>query len=141
MIIPAHRILPKEIRRLKNSEVLVFETDNDGNHDLPQGIKAISYGVSYGAINKLSGRGYGIPTYSTHRFHRLHPMIVKKHIKRFISFAKKHPHITFLLSPFGTSRKTYDRRYFAYLFKEAIKLNNIILPKGYANIYNKEIIL
>ena len=140
-MLPKNRILPKEIRGLKNSEVLVFETDTRGNHELPQGIKAVSYGASYGAVNTLSGRSYGIPTYCTVRFARLHPLKVKANIKRFLAFAKKHPHITFLLSPFGTSRRTYDRQYFAYLFKPAIKLNNIILPKGYANIYNKEIIL
>ena len=120
------RYTPEKITHLKENEIFVFGSNLAGVHG--GGAAHIAYG-KFGAIwgqgVGLQGQSYGIPT--------MHGGIdkIKPYVDQFIEFASQHPEYTFLVTKIGCGIAGFTIGEMAPLFAQAIKLENVVLPKEF----------
>ena len=120
------RYTPEKITHLKENEIFVFGSNLAGVHG--GGAAHIAYG-KFGAIwgqgVGLQGQSYGIPTMhgGTDK--------IKPYVDQFIEFASQHPEYTFLVTKIGCGIAGFTIGEMAPLFAQAIKLENVVLPKEF----------
>ena len=67
-----------------------------------------------------------------HKFFRKDDTLhIKPYVDEFIRFAKEHSRLTFLVTRIGCGIAGFREEEIAPLFKDAIDVNNIILPKEF----------
>lgn len=131
-----HRTTPERITRLKSNEVFVFGSSMDGYRVAGAGYDARKlFGAQYGVGVGMTGQCYCLPTKG---FHRLPYVIesIRRHVQRFILFAKAHPEQTFLVTRVGCGIVGYTPQDIAPLFKRAKNVSNIHLPAAFWHILN-----
>ena len=76
----------------------------------------------------LQGQTYGIPT--------MHggPEEIRPYVDEFITFAKEHPELTFLVTEIGCGIAGFIPEEIAPLFKDAVEVKNIHLPERFWKI-------
>lgn len=126
------RISPDFINNLKPNEIFVFGSNLDGMHG--GGAARVAYnnfGAIWGQGVGLQGQSYGIPT--------MHGGIddIKPYVDEFINFAKSHTELKFLVTRIGCGIAGFTDKEMAPLFKDAIEIENIYLPKSFYNIILK----
>ena len=126
------RISPDFINNLKPNEIFVFGSNLDGMHG--GGAARVAYnnfGAIWGQGVGLHGQSYGIPT--------MHGGIddIKPYVDEFINFAKSHTVLKFLVTRIGCGIAGFTDKEMAPLFKDAIEIENIYLPKSFYNIIIK----
>ena len=126
------RISPDFINNLKPNEIFVFGSNLDGMHG--GGAARVAYnnfGAIWGQGVGLQGQSYGIPT--------MHGGIddIKPYVDEFINFAKSHTELKFLVTRIGCGIAGFTDKEMAPLFKDAIEIKNIYLPKSFYNIILK----
>ena len=126
------RISPEFINKLENNEIFVFGSNIEGMHG--GGAARIAYdkfGAIWGQGVGLQGQSYGIPT--------MHGStdVIKPYVDEFIDFAKKHPELKFLVTRIGCGIAGFKDEEIAPLFIDAIKIENIYLPKSFYYILVK----
>lgn len=62
--------------------------------------------------------------------------VIKPYVDEFIEFAKQHPELTFLVTKIGCGIAGFKNEEIAPLFDHALDVENIILPKEFADIIN-----
>ena len=120
------RISPDLINKLKENEIFVFGSNLEGMHG--GGAARIAYnkfGAIWGQGVGLQGQSYGIPT--------MHGGVdvIKPYVDEFINFAKSHPELKFLVTSIGCGIAGFRDEEMAPLFKDAIEIENIYLPKSF----------
>ena len=126
------RISPEFINKLENNEIFVFGSNLKGMHG--GGAAHIAYD-KVGAIWVqgvcLQGQSYGIPT--------MHggTDAIKPYVDEFIDFAKQHLELKFLVTIIGCGSAGFSDEEMAPLFKDAIEIENIYLPKSFYYILVK----
>lgn len=120
------RFTPDFITELKENEIFVFGSNLQGMHG--GGAARIAYekfGAIWGQGVGLQGQSYGIPT--------MHGGVdaIKPYVDEFIEFAKSHPEMTFLVTRIGCGIAGFRDEEIAPLFKKAIELENVYLPKSF----------
>ena len=85
------------------------------------------FGAVWGEGVGLNGRTYAIPTMQGG------VKTIKPYVDEFIRFAIEHPWLTFLVTRIGCGIAGFQDRDIAPLFKAAINVDNIILPKGFVD--------
>lgn len=120
------RISADIINNLKPNEIFVFGSNLDGMHD--GGAARVAYnkfGAIWGQGVGLQGQSYGIPT--------MHGGVdaIKPYVDEFIDFAKSHPELKFLVTRIGCGIAGFRDEEMAPLFKDAIEIENIYLPKSF----------
>ena len=124
----SRRFTPERISELKENEIFVFGSNLAGAHG--GGAARLAYrkfGAVWGEGVGLHGRTYAIPTMQGG------VQTIKPYVDEFIRFAKKHPWLTFLVTRIGCGIAGFQDRDIAPLFKAAINVDNIILPKGFVD--------
>ena len=126
------RISPEFINKLENNEIFVFGSNLKGMHG--GGAARIAYdkfGAIWGQSVGLQGQSYGIPT--------MHGGIdvIKPYVDEFINFAKEHSELKFLVTRIGCGIAGFSDEEMAPLFKDAIEIENIYLPKNFYYILVK----
>lgn len=126
------RISADIINNLKPNEIFVFGSNLDGMHD--GGAARVAYnkfGAIWGQGVGLQGQSYGIPT--------MHGgvNVIKPYVDEFIDFAKSHPELKFLVTRIGCGIAGFRDEEMAPLFKDAIEIENIYLPKSFYYILVK----
>jgi hypothetical protein len=126
------RISPEYIEELNENEIFVFGSNLDGLHG--GGAARIAYdkfGAIWGQGVGLQGQSYGIPT--------MHGGIddIKPYVDEFINFAKSHTELKFLVTRIGCGIAGFTDKEMAPLFKDAIEIENIYLPKSFYDILVK----
>ena len=126
------RISPDFINYLKENEIFVFGSNLKGMHG--GGAARIAYdkfGAIWGQGVGLQGQSYGIPT--------MHGglNVIKPYIDEFIDFAKSHHELKFLVTRIGCGIAGFSDEEMAPLFKDAIEIENIYLPKNFYYILVK----
>lgn len=126
------RISPDLINNLKDNEIFVFGSNLEGMHG--GGAARIAYnnfGAVWGQGVGLQGQSYGIPT--------MHGGVdvIKPYVDEFINFAKSHPELKFLVTRIGCGIAGFTDEEMAPLFKDAIEIENIYLPKSFYDILVK----
>lgn len=126
------RISTDYITELKENEIFVFGSNLEGMHGGGAARAAYNkFGAVWGQGVGLQGQSYGIPT--------MHGGIekIKPYVDEFINFAKSHPELKFLVTRIGCGIAGFSDNEMAPLFKDAIEIENIYLPKSFYNILVK----
>ena len=122
---------PEWITELEPNEVFVFGSNLQGMH--AGGAARVAFenvGAIYGEGTGLQGQSYAIPTMQGG------VDTIEPYVKEFIAFAKAHPELTFLVTPIGCGIAGFTAQEIAPLFYHAMDVENIILPKEFAEIVN-----
>ena len=117
---------PERITELKENEIFVFGSNLAGSHGGGAALLAHrQFGAIWGQGAGMQGPSYGIPT--------MHGGVsaIKPYVDEFISFAKSHTALKFLVTKIGCGIAGFTTEEIAPLFAEAINVENIILPKEF----------
>lgn len=118
-------IAPDRIQRLEISDVFVFESNLQGDHNLGCAkLARDSFGAIIGKTEGPQGQSYAIPTY----FQEIDS--IKPYIESFFLYAKSNRDIHFFVSSIG-SDSGYSPKQIAPLFINAVNCDNVYLPKSF----------
>ena len=116
----------ERISELRENEIFVFGSNLAGAHG--GGAAWLAYrrfGAVWGEGVGLHGRTYAIPTMQGG------VDTIKPYVDDFILFSKEHKELTFLVTRIGCGIAGFRNEEIAPLFKDAICVENIILPKEF----------
>ena len=119
----------ERIERLLKGEIFVFGSNLQGMHGGGAARTALErFGAVWGQGTGLQGQSYAIPT--------MHggPEAIRPYVDEFISFARQHKELTFLVTEIGCGLAGYEPADIAPLFEEAAKLPNVRLPRRFWNV-------
>ena len=117
---------PERISELQSNEVFVFGSNLAGAHGGGAARAAYNkFGAVWGEGVGLFGRSYAIPTMQGG------VETIKPYVDEFICFAKEHCELKFLVTRIGCGIAGFGDSEIAPLFKEAIDVENIILPRSF----------
>ena len=131
------RITPETIERLNQNEVFVFGSNSAGRHGKGAAKTAMGWGAKYGQGYGLQGRTFGIPTVNATISNKLPLETIQKHVDKYIQFAKENPKMIFLTTKIGCGLAGWNEHLIAPMFKEAVNVQNIYLPKSFWKIILK----
>ena len=117
---------PERISELKENEIFVFGSNLAGAHG--GGAARLAYerfGAVWGEGVGLHGHTYAIPTMQGG------VKTIKPFVDEFIRFAKEHGELRFLVTRIGCGIAGFRDEEIAPLFKDAIDVENVILPKEF----------
>jgi len=120
------RFTPDQITRLGAGEIFVFGSNLQGAHGGGAARAAVlHFGAVMGRGVGLQGQSYAIPT--------MHGGVdaIKPYVDEFIAYARQHSELTFLVTRIGCGIAGFRVGEMAPLFKEAIDMENVILPKDF----------
>lgn len=120
---------PERILKLKPNEIFVFGSNLSGSHG--GGAARLAYdrfGAVWGQGLGLQGQSYGIPTMQGG------VETIKPFVDEFIQFAGEHPEYQFLVTRIGCGIAGFTTEEIAPLFKDAVRVENIILPKSFVEV-------
>lgn len=124
--IDERRITPERVTALKENEVFVFGSNIKGLHNGNAAALAVErFGAKLGQAEGLQGQSYAIPTVGVNE----KEMYLA--IDRFCRFAEEHPELTFLVTAVGCGTAGYSPYVVAPMFRKAIKLPNVKLPRAF----------
>ena len=124
----SRRFTPERITELAENEIFVFGSNLAGAHGGGAALLAYrQFGAVWGKGVGMHGRTYAIPTMQGG------VKTIKPYVDEFIRFAIEHPWLTFLVTRIGCGIAGFQDRDIAPLFKAAINVDNIILPKGFVD--------
>lgn len=118
---PNHRITS-----LPSNCIFVFGSNLEGRHAAGAAKDAVQhFGAIWGQGEGLQGQSYAIPT--------MHggAKEIKPYVDRFLSFAKTHQEMEFIVTPIGCGIANLPLSEIAVLFTDALKLNNVSLPRSF----------
>ena len=120
------RIASGRITDLEENEIFVFGSNLAGHHG--GGAAHIAherFGAVWGEGVGMTGQCYAIPTMQGG------VETIKPYVDDFIAFAKANPDKKFLVTRIGCGIAGFTDSEIAPLFKEALKVKNIYLPKSF----------
>ena len=120
---------PNRISELKPNEVFVFGSNLAGAHGGGAARLAHErFGAVWGQGVGLQGQSYAIPTMQGG------VETIKPFVDEFIAFAKSRPELKFYVTQIGCGIAGFKVAEIAPLFKKAIDVVNIILPKEFVEV-------
>lgn len=122
-------ITPAYINELKDNEVFVFGSNLRGMHGGGAArVARLKFGAVMGQGVGLQGRSYAIPTMQGG------VETIRPYTDEFIAFAKTHPDLHFLVTRIGCGIAGFSDEEIAPLFREALDLANVSLPKEFIDV-------
>lgn len=122
----SNRITPEYISELKPNEIFVFGSNLAGMHGGGAARTArLHFGAVMGNGDGPQGLSYAIPTMQGG------VDTIRPYVDKFISYAKAHPDETFLVTPIGCGIAGFFPADIAPLFRDAVDVKNIHLPKSF----------
>ncbi|MBO7490178.1 MAG: hypothetical protein J6T88_07880 [Bacteroidales bacterium] len=122
-VVNGHRVASDSIAQLNDNEIFVFGSNVQGMHGGGAAWYAHkNFGAEWGVGEGLTGRTYALPTMEG-------KASLAHAVKNFISCARQHTELTFLVTAVGCGIAGYSPSEVAPLFKEAEALNNVFLPQ------------
>ncbi|MBR5673128.1 MAG: hypothetical protein IKW97_01890 [Muribaculaceae bacterium] len=120
------------IRELAPNEVFVFGSNLSGFHGAGAARAAMNqFGAVWGQGVGLQGQSYAIPTMQGG------VETIKPYVDEFIGFAKSRPDLYFYVTRIGCGIAGFVDEDIAPLFKDALPLDNVALPKTFYDILTK----
>lgn len=133
------RITNANITDLAPGEVFVFGSNESGRHGKGAARTALKWGAVYGQARGLQGRTYGIPTVNASISNKLAVPRIESYVQEFLDFARKNPHLTFLVTEIGCGLAGHDVKDIAPLFIGATDQPNIHLPAKFWRVLQHRI--
>ena len=119
---------PAKIDSLQPGEIFVFGSNLNGYHGGGAARAALDkFGAVWGLGVGLQGQSYAIPTMQGG------PETIKPYVDQFIAFAKNNEDKTFLVTPIGCGIAGLKIKEIAPLFRAALQVDNIVLPKSFVD--------
>ena len=120
---------PDNITSLLPNQIFVFGSNLQGAHGGGAARAACKhFGAIWGQGIGLQGQSYAIPTMQG-------PVSsIKPYVDEFIDFARKHPEYEFLVTRIGCGIAGFKDADIAPLFKDAMNLDNVRLPKSFLDL-------
>lgn len=126
------KFTPDFITELGPGEIFVFGSNLSGAHAGGAARLAFqNFGAKWGQGVGLQGNSYAIPTMQGGI------ETIKPYVDEFIQFAKNHPDLVFYVTKIGCGIAGFREEEVAPLFKSAIGISNIRLPKDFVEIIEK----
>lgn len=120
------RFTPANIKSLNEGEIFVFGSNLQGYHGGGAARVAINrFGAKFGVGVGLQGQSYAIPTMQGG------VDTIKPYVDEFIEFARQHPELTFYVTRIGCGIAGFSDKQIAPLFRDALEIDNIILPREF----------
>ena len=114
---------------LEKDEIFVFGSNLAGQHKGGAAKAAhLKFGAEWGVGVGLTGQAYAIPTMQGG------VETIKPYVDEFIEFAKAHTDLKFLVTRIGCGIAGFKDEEIAPLFKKAMSVYNIFLPKEFYDI-------
>lgn len=124
---------PNNISSLNKNEVFVFGSNLEGYHiGGAARLAHEKFGAIFGKGVGIQGNSYAIPTMQGGS------ETIKPYVEEFITFAKQHKELYFYVTKIGCGIAGFKEEEIAPLFCQALKVENICLPKSFADIIKKE---
>ena len=120
---------PDRISAIGPNDIFVFGSNLSGRHGGGAALVALKrFGAIWGQGTGLQGNSYGIPT--------MHGGVeaIRPYVDEFIFFAKGRPDLTFYVTKIGCGIAGFTLEEIAPLFKDAIGISNIRLPREFVEI-------
>lgn len=96
------------------------------------------FGAVWGQAEGPQGQCYAIPVDIRGEAVENVSAYMKRHIDKFLAYAKAHPELLFLVIRVGCGNAGFDEEFMASFFKEAMKMDNVRLPKSFVEILKKD---
>ena len=126
---------PDYIDRLLSNQIFVFGSNMLGYHTGgASGTARKKFGAVWGQPEGLQGQSYAIPVDFGKGVRN--DVDVKAAVDRFISYAKEHTELFFLVTRVGCGTAGYHDDEMAQFFKEALNIRNISLPRSFVDALN-----
>ena len=123
---------PEMIRKLAPNEVFVFGSNLSGYHGGGAARAAMNlFGAVWGQGVGLQGQSYAIPTMQGGI------ETIKPYVDQFIEFARTKPELYFYVTRIGCGIAGFVDEDIAPLFREAMALDNVALPKTFHDILTR----
>lgn len=117
------------LKSLYDKHIFVFGSNLQGHHAGGAANDAVKYfGAVWGQGEGLQGQSYAIPTMQGG------PETIAPYVDRFVRFAEDHPELTFYVTRIGCGIAGLRANDIAPLFREALPLENVLLPRSFAMI-------
>ncbi len=132
-IITNLRIAPDHISCLKEDEVFVFGSNQKGHH--AGGAAKIAnekFGAQWGVGEGPTGATYAIPS----TFKSIDDIL--PHVYKFLQYAKENLQKKFLVTRVGCGTAGFYDNEMCALFKDALKLPNVFLPRKWVKLLLKD---
>ncbi len=123
------RLTPAKITELAEGEIFVFGSNLAGMHAGGAARIAVDrFGAIWGQGVGIQGQSYAIPT--------MHGGVdtIRQYVDEFIAFAKQHSELRFYVTPIGCGIAGFTPTEIAPLFKNAVMVENIYLPKSFLSV-------
>lgn len=126
------RIAPDRIAELRDDEIFVFGSNLAGMHGGGAArIACRCFGAVWGQGVGLQGRSYAIPTMQGG------VETIRPYVDEFIDFARRHPHLKFLVTEIGCGIAGFTPDEIAPLFAAAVSVENIWLPARFWKVLTR----
>ena len=126
---------PDYIDTLLPQQIFVFGSNSLGYHTGgASGTARKKFGAVWGQAEGLQGQCYAIPVDYGKNIRKDNE--VKAAVDRFITFAKAHPELFFLVTRVGCGIAGYHDEEIAQFFIDALELKNVSLPKSFVEALN-----
>ena len=123
---------PDYIDRLLPKQIFVFGSNALGYHTGgASGTARKKFGAVWGQAEGLQGQSYAIPVDFGKNVRKDNE--VKAAVDKFITFAKEHSELFFLVTRVGCGLAGYHDEEMAQFFKETLDLKNVSLPKSFVD--------
>lgn len=125
------KFTPDNINTLGRRDIFVFGSNLAGHHAGGAARTALNrFGAIWGQGEGLQGNSYAIPT--------MHGGIetIRPYVEKFIEFTKREKSLTFYVTKIGCGIAGFNIEDIALLFKNAIDLPNVRLPKEFVEAIN-----
>lgn len=124
-----YQYTPDFIQELKENEVFVFGSNLEGQHAGGAARTASrNFGAIWGIGEGTQGQCYAIPTM------QIGLGEIGKAVARFVDYARNNPEKSFLVTRIGCGIAGYTPEDIAPLFRCALGVENIVIPKEFADI-------
>ena len=121
---------PENITQLAPNQIFVYGANKVGRHGAGAARLAyLKFGAKYGKVG-LVGQSYGLCTKDEY-IETMPLKEIRQEVTLFIETAKIFPHLEFLLSKVGCGLAGYTVSDIAPMFRSALDIKNIILPKEF----------
>lgn len=129
---------PDFVESLEPEQVFVFGSNLIGYHSGGASLMAMkNFEAIWGQAEGQQGQCYAIPVDIRGEAIDNVSSYMKRHIDKFIAYAKQHQEQFFLVPKIGCGAAGFDEEFMALFFKEALNMENISLPKSFVEILNK----